>query len=131
MCASHYRQWKKGEELRPLEARTKHHGGRWVGPHGYVYRYVRVLDGDGKMRPRRFAEHRLVMERHIGRKLHGDENVHHINGDRADNRIENLELWSSSQPPGQRWQDKLAWAREIVARYGGWDTEAEPMERQA
>jgi len=57
------------------------------------------------------------MERAIGRELLPFENVHHVNGDRLDNRLENLELWSTSQPTGQRVEDKVAWALELLALY--------------
>jgi len=79
-----------------------------VNSNGYVELWV-----DG----RRQLEHRLVMQAHLGRPLFADENVHHINGDRADNRIENLELWSTAQPAGQRVSDKIEWARMILDRY--------------
>lgn len=63
-------------------------------------------------------EHRAVLGDHLGRALLPHESAHHKNGDRTDNRLENLELWSNSQPAGQRVEDKVAWAREILDLYG-------------
>lgn len=80
---------------------------------GYIARTVRV----GRKRVTQ-REHRTVMELLLGRKLVKGENVHHRNGVRHDNLPGNLELWVTAQPAGQRPEELLAWAHEIIARYG-------------
>jgi hypothetical protein len=107
-CKRHYQQWKRWGD--PLANKQKP-----LDPKNYVSVFMPHHPNANK--EGRILEHRLVMSQHLGRPLFEDENVHHINGDRHDNRIENLELWSTAQPSGQRVEDKLNWAIMILRRY--------------
>lgn len=57
------------------------------------------------------------MEQYLGRPLLKNELIHHKNGIRNDNRLDNLELWSKGQPAGQRVEDKIRWAKELLYQY--------------
>ena len=73
---------------------------KWKGGKTYNYSgYVYVLDKDNPEANEKgyIFEHRKVMREHIGRELEKHEVVHHINGIRDDNRIENLELLSRGE----------------------------------
>ena len=72
----------------------------WKGGRGYVLGYIRVrCDGHPRALKRGgyVYEHILVMEKHLGRHVNRNEVVHHINGVKDDNRIENLKLMTKSE----------------------------------
>lgn len=105
-CTLHYERW---QNFGDVQADLPNKNGRgYINDQGY-----RLIWVNRQQRP----EHRVVMEKIIGRSLTDNENVHHKNGQRADNRPENLELWVESQPTGQHVEDLVSWAWEIIDRY--------------
>lgn len=77
-------------------------GGRYVTKAGYVMVLNPERTGE---KDKYIQEHRLVMQNHLGRKLHKGETVHHKNGVKTDNRIENLQLFAAAHARGQKYED--------------------------
>lgn len=115
-CAKHRHRIASYGDPGPAEGRLrrrKYPEPAWrKNSQGYIYKALSI---DGKRV--QLLQHREIVANALGRPLLPEENVHHINGMRDDNRPENLELWSSSQPPGQRVEDKVQWAKELLALY--------------
>lgn len=104
LCGLHYQRNRiYGDPNEPYRAagRRQYSGAR-------ADYYVKI-NRNGKAMP----VHRYVMEQHLGRELAAHENVHHLNGIRNDNRLENLELWAKPQPCGQRVTDLVAWVVDV------------------
>ena len=102
---------RRGEELRPVVHRARR---RPLTPDRY--KHVRVIDENGESRAA--LEHRVIMSKALGRPLLRHETVHHKNGNRNDNELANLELWSTHHPMGQRIADKVDAYVEFLEQYG-------------
>jgi hypothetical protein len=90
-------------------------GGKITNTDGYIL--LHKSDHPNAKNDGYIAEHVYVMSEHIGRALTKGETIHHKNGIRDDNRIENLELWASRHKPGQRVSDLIIYAKEILQKY--------------
>jgi hypothetical protein len=118
-CAAHYNLFQKYGDHNI--AKFKWHQNKrdeWhVCSTGYMWRYVGRQEPGASKHTGYVYQHRAVMAEMIGRPLKDNESVHHKNGNRVDNRPENLELWVKSQPAGQRVSDLIAWANQILSDY--------------
>lgn len=111
--------WQMAEAARRFteEPRKRH-----VKQNGYVWISIPANLNNGKKRE--IMEHRWVMSQHLGRDLLPEETVHHIDGNRQNNALSNLELFCSRHGPGQRVVDMIAFAIEMLRTYPEFAAEA-------
>ena len=119
LCSGHNYQDKKFGVLSPIKSQKSGEWNDWFKHESGYIRRTRVINGKRETQ----AQHRYVVEQKLGRSLLPGENIHHKNGIRDDNRIQNLELWLTSQPTGQRVTDLVQWANFILDRYNDDDWE--------
>lgn len=96
------------------EKNGRWNGGRWMHPDGYVG--IAVPEGHHLRQAHGYAfEHQIVAEIMLGRRLRQDEVVHHRNGDRTDNRPENLEVTTRGEHA--RHHTSLPGTRDNLGRF--------------
>lgn len=124
-CSTHYQRDRYGADMDQPIRRVRKIGETRINKHGYIQR--KIDDAPYKPNQNWELEHRFVMERALGRKLYPEESVHHKNGIRSDNSIDNLQLWTTAltdsfqkgmfdraQPNGQRVEDIISFCEEFL-----------------
>lgn len=130
-CIQHYRRFVNGSDVTTLiKHNTREFRTGSINPDGYLV--VQRQGHPNAASQGAIFEHRFLVSEYLGRPLLPRENVHHRNGIRTENTVgpcvlqnqcicegqrHNLELWTKSQPSGQRVADKVRWAQEILALY--------------
>ena len=117
LCKNCYRKLHYEEHERKRRGAKKHEIHPLLTTQLDKSGYVRIKIGEGNGCKDWIKYHRYVIEQFLQRKLFSFENVHHKNGNKADNRIENLELWVTKQPKGQRPEDLVEYANWILKTY--------------
>lgn len=100
VCKDNYLVGKPSPRLgmkQPTTAGANNHrwnGGKSLHEKGYIL-VKAPIDHPYKLKSGYIREHRLVMERHLGRYLMPDEDVHHLDHNKTNNDINNLELFAN------------------------------------
>lgn len=110
LCKDCSKLYKKGVRFGRLIKGKKH-----VTKKGYVVIYQK--NHPNAQKNGSLFEHVIIMSKFLGRPLRKGENVHHKNGIRDDNRLENLELWCKPQPKGTRILDQYEYCQQFVKIY--------------
>lgn len=103
--------YKKPSIPQPKGKDSKLYKGGWVASNGYRY-----INQHAKGKTKTVPLHRKIMEEHLGRKLKSHEHIDHINGNKLDNRIENLRITTPRQNCHYYWGITEKDIRTVIKR---------------
>lgn len=133
ICSTHYARKRSGIDLTiPIrEAKRPFGRGKWLVTGGYVVCIVpKGTIGAKGQRSNQMLEHRYVMQKHLGRPLLPKETIHHRDGNRHNNTLNNLELKSGKHGAGINIIDGISASLGWIERYEPLDLEELAMLRR-